>query len=168
MRLVQDIATALHLVKWHMLIRSNPAAARGSGTDAWARARHSRQPGPEQYRTCRSRVSAQQKLPAAGDHEPCAHCLQAHVDLVACAAQVAEYENCRLLLVDKKISTARDIVGVLEGAIRGGYPLMIMAEDIEQEALATLVVNKLRGSLKARRPAARPLPAPCPLERCHL
>ena len=59
--------------------------------------------------------------------------------------QVAEYENCRMLLVDKKISTARDIVGVLEAAIRGGYPLMIMAEDIEQEALATLVVNKLRG-----------------------
>ena len=61
------------------------------------------------------------------------------------ARQVAEYENCRMLLVDKKISTARDIVGVLEAAIRGGYPLMIMAEDIEQEALATLVVNKLRG-----------------------
>lgn len=111
---------------------------------------------------------------------------------------VAEYDNCRLLLVDKKISTARyimggvvckdtpyvwccfvslsksficgalcggvlipcsphspplshthsDIIGILEAAIRGGFPLMVMAEDIEQEALATLVVNKLRGNLK--------------------
>eukprot|EP00238_Polyblepharides_amylifera_P008862 CAMPEP_0196579298 /NCGR_PEP_ID=MMETSP1081-20130531/19840_1 /TAXON_ID=36882 /ORGANISM="Pyramimonas amylifera, Strain CCMP720" /LENGTH=603 /DNA_ID=CAMNT_0041898831 /DNA_START=88 /DNA_END=1899 /DNA_ORIENTATION=+ len=61
---------------------------------------------------------------------------------------VAEYENCRLLLVDKKINTARDMVGILEEAIRSGFPLMVMAEDFEQEALATLVVNKLRGSLK--------------------
>ena len=54
----------------------------------------------------------------------------------------------QLLLVDKKITNARDLVNVLEDAIRGGYPIVIVAEDIEQEALATLVVNKLRGALK--------------------
>ncbi|KAH9314600.1 hypothetical protein KI387_023227, partial [Taxus chinensis] len=59
-----------------------------------------------------------------------------------------EYENCKLLLVDKKITNARDLIGILEEAIRAGYPIIIIAEDIEQEALATLVVNRLRGALK--------------------
>lgn len=54
----------------------------------------------------------------------------------------------QLLLVDKKISNARDLITLLEDAIRGGYPVLIVAEDIEQEALATLVVNRLRGALK--------------------
>ena len=63
--------------------------------------------------------------------------------------QAAEYQNCKLLLVDKKIATARDIISLLEAAIKGGYALLVMAEEIEQEALATLVVNKLRGNLKA-------------------
>lgn len=53
-----------------------------------------------------------------------------------------------MLLVDKKINNARDLINILEDAIRGAYPILIIAEDIEQEALATLVVNKLRGALK--------------------
>jgi chaperonin GroEL len=61
---------------------------------------------------------------------------------------VCEYCDCRLLLIDKKIANAKEMVGILETAIRENFPILIMAEDIEQEALATLVVNKLRGNLK--------------------
>ncbi len=57
-------------------------------------------------------------------------------------------ENPYILLTDKKISTMKDLMSVLEPAAQEGKPLMIIAEDIDGEALATLVVNRLRGSLK--------------------
>jgi len=57
-------------------------------------------------------------------------------------------ENPYILLFDKKISTMKDLLPVLESAVQSGRPLLIISEDVDGEALATLVVNKLRGSLK--------------------
>ncbi len=59
-----------------------------------------------------------------------------------------ELENPYILLFDKKISTMKELMPVLEPVAQTGKPLLIIAEDVDGEALATLVVNKLRGSLK--------------------
>ena len=64
-------------------------------------------------------------------------------------------EDAYVLIHEKKISSVKDLVPVLEAVVNAGKPLLIVAEDIDGEALATLVINKLRGSLKVAAVKAR-------------
>ena len=74
-------------------------------------------------------------------------------------------EDAYVLIHEKKISTVKDMVPLLEAVVNAGKPLLIVAEDIDGEALATLVINKLRGTFKccrrSRRPATAIAARPC-------
>ncbi|KAF9591963.1 hypothetical protein IFM89_010410 [Coptis chinensis] len=62
---------------------------------------------------------------------------------------LVEYHSCKILLVDKKVIHPKDFFRILDNAVKEKYPVVIIAEDIEKDALTPLIRNKLRGALKA-------------------
>ncbi|KAF0890243.1 hypothetical protein E2562_002661 [Oryza meyeriana var. granulata] len=60
----------------------------------------------------------------------------------------AEFTDCKILLVDKKITDASEIIRILDSAVKEDYPLLIVAEDVEEKAMADLIKNKLKGTIK--------------------
>ncbi|KAG8049882.1 hypothetical protein GUJ93_ZPchr0009g2448 [Zizania palustris] len=59
-----------------------------------------------------------------------------------------EFTDCKILLVDKKITDASEIIRILDSAVKEDYPLLIVAEDVEEKAMADLIKNKLKGTIK--------------------
>ncbi|KAE8654701.1 RuBisCO large subunit-binding protein subunit beta [Hibiscus syriacus] len=69
---------------------------------------------------------------------------------------IVEFHNCKFLLVDKKITNPKEMFKILDSSVKEKYPIMIVAEEIEKEALAPVIKNKLKGDLKAAAIKARP------------